>query len=202
MQSHYWAKFIQENQDAYLYRFDTRIYINPTDSPQDSDTCLGAIFLKNPGSAFPKDRSLINNGFALTEGDKTLNIMKHVLLEAYKNYDIKPAGYVQILNLFYLCEKDLTVAKRTIKSSSNKVRRDVCENKKFDWVWYAWGRRNELKSVVDIPRINTHSFYICPNGGLKNNLPCDEVLAKHPIGMRMEHLDAVANEIKSLCRSR
>lgn len=47
--SYYWAKF--KKIDDNIFRFDTRVYLNPTKSPGENDICIGAIVGKNPGSA-------------------------------------------------------------------------------------------------------------------------------------------------------
>lgn len=34
-----------------IFRYDTRVYLNPIDFPRGDDICIGAIVGKNPGSA-------------------------------------------------------------------------------------------------------------------------------------------------------
>ncbi|WP_416150240.1 hypothetical protein ACM26V_04430 [Salipaludibacillus sp. HK11] len=53
----YWAKF--ELKNNILYRFDTRIYMNPTSKPFDKDISIGAVVGKNLGSAKPYDNNFL-----------------------------------------------------------------------------------------------------------------------------------------------
>lgn len=47
--SYYWAIF--QKVRSNVFRYDTRIYLESLDEPNDDDICIGAVVGKNPGSA-------------------------------------------------------------------------------------------------------------------------------------------------------
>ena len=106
MMAYYWANF--KEIDGNLFRFDTRIYLNNITEPQVGDKCIGAVVGKNPGSAISRESTVID---ALVEielaGDKLLPNVRSIILKSFP--EIKRSQYVQVLNLFYLCEKNISI---------------------------------------------------------------------------------------------
>jgi hypothetical protein len=137
MGNHFWARFKEVGDN--MFRYDTRIYLNEISEPQSDDLCIGAVIGKNPGSAKPSADRTHLQAISL-DGDKMLPTIKNILVAAHHEaaLEIGKRDYVQVLNLFYLCNADLKAATRAIKDASDL---DVCpsEDKVFPWVWYVWG---------------------------------------------------------------
>jgi hypothetical protein len=59
-------------------------------------------------------------------------------------------SYIQVLNLFYICDKELSVALNKIE----KYPQIVCdkERKPFPFLWYVWGTENKGLNVYK-PRL-------------------------------------------------
>ena len=141
----YWAEF--QPKHGQNFRFDTRIYLQGIDEfedvPYDSDTCVGAIVGKNPGSAksnpnYPKTTRFepIN-----LNGDKFLPTVRNRVLNAYtaNSKQLPPRSYVQVLNLFYLCNPTLQAAIQALQGLPAPYPKCPKENQSFGWIWYAWG---------------------------------------------------------------
>ena len=133
--SSFLAKFTKSEYG--IFRYDTRIYLEPTNAPSDKDYCIGAIVGKNPGSAKSSDINL--NGYDVIDldRDKLLPTVRNIFLKYRQN--IKSGEYIQVLNLFYLCDKNLDGA---IKKYDTILDNDlICktEKKSFPFVWYVWG---------------------------------------------------------------
>lgn len=139
----YWAIFrkIENN----IFRFDTRIYLNPVESPAYNDICIGAIVGKNPGSAMPSCFSKNTLQKIDLQGDKLLPTVRSILSKSYQNSGkpIYDNYYIQVLNLMYICNKDLSQAVKEIRNYSDPV---ICdsEEKKFPFVWYVWGNDDKF----------------------------------------------------------
>lgn len=114
VKSSFLAKFIKSEHGSF--RYDTRIYLEPTDSPSDNDCCIGAVVGKNPGSAKSSDVAL--NGYDVIDlsGDKLLTTVRNIFLQYKQN--IKSNEYIQVLNLFYLCNQNLNNAIKEYDSIS------------------------------------------------------------------------------------
>ena len=51
--------------------------------------------------------------------------------------------YIQILNLFYLCEENLTKARRKIKELKSTIPICLTEKNNFHFILYSWGGPND-----------------------------------------------------------
>lgn len=135
--NHYWARFRQ--LEGVMFRLDTRIYLQPIEKPGQGDSPIGCVVGKNPGSA----RGGLDHRRLtpmVLEGDRFLPNVLAVTLKAYSaaEVDIPVGGYIQVLNLFYLCDRRLANARRTLAAFN---RPPVCrtEGQSFPWSWYVWG---------------------------------------------------------------
>lgn len=180
---HYWAKF--EEIDGHLFRLDTRVYLTAIDYPSYSDNCIGAIVGKNPGSAKPSE---YETGQLFTEikldGDKLLPTVKNIIQKSINTTE--GIQYIQVLNLFYLCNKDLYQAINSNKLFKNPV---LCpsESKYFPWVWFVWGGSNfhlnnykERFATLNSPKL---FFYNKNQKEVIERLPENSDLAKHTQGL-------------------
>ena len=181
----YWAHFVEN--EAVIYRLDTRVYLVPVENPGRSDKCLGAIIGKNPGSAVPGQGSSKLSEIAL-QGDKCLPTIRSVVLKAYEHAGIETPlrGYVQVLNLFYICDPNLTTAVQSFRKMSEPM---VCsaENKKFPWAWYAWGgnnpKINPMKERFNHVKAKAYFHYDLSKKIMVTGRPSQKTTAKHTQGL-------------------
>lgn len=196
--SNFWAKF--KIEDSKLYRFDTRIYLNKIDNPENNDVCIGAVVGKNPGSAKPT--RIENNSLQKInlDGDKLLPTVRNIIQKSYrKNDQGLPTGhYVQVLNLFYLCNSDL---KEAINKFENNDKKEYCssENKHFPWIWYLWGGSNTSlnnykKRFKDI-QANTHFFFNQKTKKVCRRVPASNDFARHTQGLKQNLIIPFISEI-------
>jgi len=181
----YFARF--EEISGRLYRFDTRIYLQGYCATQES-ICVGAIIGKNPGSAQPLQLGV----WAPLElaGDKMLPSVRNRFVAAYgeAGKSIPRNAFVQVWNLFYLCNPKLREACITIRMLPSHP---LCssEESTAGVVWYAWGG--------DDPRLNAFkkrfgseqdkAFYYEPHlRSIVTRKPKSSDFAKHPQGMPAE----------------
>lgn len=182
---YYWAKFEKHNDN--LYRFDTRIYLESVNEILENDECIGAIVGKNPGSAIPINSILGEFCEINLNNDKLLPTVRNIIKKS--NPQVGGRKYVQVLNLFYLCNPNLLEAIRDFENSQNP---EICdsENQEFPWIWYMWGGYN--KNLTDKKKrfktIQTlKQFYL--NNKTKiviEKFPEDRICAKHTQGMQHE----------------
>jgi hypothetical protein len=183
--SHFWARF--KAISGHRFRFDTRIYLDPISAPSDQDIALGCIIGKNPGSATASKRSSRLAPIALS-GDKFLPTVLSVLRQSYAQADtpIVAGGYVQVLNLFYLCDRDLREAKRSLESSRRAA---PCpeEKRDFPWAWFAWGGSDRvldpLKARFSALSSGHNFYYSRDQQSVVAQRPGTRDLAKHTQGM-------------------
>lgn len=184
----FWAEF--QTLGDNVFRFDTRIYLDPIDEPSVNDICIGAIVGKNPGSA---SSDQLNNGIVpiCLDGDKLLPTVRNIVLKAYahSSTDIPSKSYIQVLNLFYLCDPDLSNALKSIQKYGNPK---VCiqESNQFPWLWYVWGGENSQLSPFKnrFQSINAKkAFYFDPRQAqIIENVPDTNDFAKHTQGLKHE----------------
>jgi len=134
---HYWAKF--KTVDSAVFRFDTRIYLHSIDKPADNDATVGCVIGKNPGSALGEIGRRRLAPIALS-GDKFLPTVRAIVSKAYlaAELPLPERGYIQVLNLFYLCNRHLVEAKRSY-AAVQRPPRCPAEKLSFPWAWYVWG---------------------------------------------------------------
>lgn len=184
----YWAKFGSINGETF--RLDTRIYLNDISRPNNRDVCIGAIVGKNPGSAKP---SIMNSSIQeiVLDGDKLLPTVRNIVLKAYRmsGRSVAEKGFIQVLNLFYLCNPNLGAAITAIKNSRG---RSACstEGIYFPWVWYVWGGESTVLTPFKsrFLRINTENHFFFDNKlkQVVKQLPSALDFAKHTQGLRHE----------------
>lgn len=182
----YWAKFENINKD--IFRFDTRIYLNSIDKPTDDDICIGAIVGKNPGSAKPRD---VGKGILPInlDNDKLLPTVRSIVCKSYKSAGVQlpKRGYIQVLNLFYLCNPDLRQAISSISKNTN-AKYCLSEKRAFPWVWYVWGGESESLNAFKLRfaaiNTNNHLYYDKSIRRVVNKPASTSAFAKHTQGLK------------------
>lgn len=183
---HYFAKFVRHGAD--LFRLDTRVYLDDVFECTSQDFAIGAVIAKNPGSALPTDpKSDSVQQIDLNRG-MLLRTLRSVVTKAYlqSNRRWSPGAYIQVLNLFYLCDPIYRSAIRRIgKISAPPI--DSAEEKAFPWVLYLWGKSDErvgqFKSRFTALRAKQHFFYDKNLSRLVRNSPTEQSFAKHMQGL-------------------
>lgn len=183
--SHFWARFEVVNGETF--RLDTRIYLKDIDIPNNNDRCIGAIVGKNPGSAKPSTLTDQLQSVVL-DNDKLLPTVLNVITKAYQcvNVSLPDRGYVQVLNLFYLCNSKLDEA---IASIDRVAEPPLCESETrlFPWVWYVWGDQSDQldprKKRFSQLNANHHFFFDKTLQEVRDGVPrcCD--FARHTQGL-------------------
>lgn len=185
--SYFWAKF--QEVDGNVFRYDTRIYLSPIENPCNEDNCIGAVVGKNPGSAKANNPNNHSLQEIKLDGDKLLPTVRNIIDKSYieAGKEIPDRGYIQMLNLFYLCNPNLGEAIHTIKVMQNTI---FCSTEKqsFKWVWYVWGdkdqRLNQFKGRFESIEAKTNVFLNNKSGRVSKRLPLTDDFAKHTQGMR------------------
>lgn len=188
--SQFWAKFL--SIDGETFRLDTRIYLKDIDAPRKGDLCVGAIVGKNPGSAKESTSSGELQPIEL-DGDKLLPTVRNIITKAYveANMPLPERGYVQVLNLFYLCNKNLAQALASIEKFSEP---QLCKSEAgaFPWVWYVWGDEsadlNPYKKRFSQVNSNYHFFFDNRAKEVKSQSPKHHEFAKHTQGLKHEYV--------------
>lgn len=176
----YYAKFTLI--EGELFRFDTRIYLG-NGNPDSESVCVGAVVGINPGSARPR---VLNEHRELELGnDKMLPYVRNRFNAGYKRAGIPaPEGaYVQVLNVFYLCDERLGEAVARLKTFQNPP---VCSAERlvFPLAWYAWGAESQqlapLKARFLIRRDGKSFFMNRDRKTFGVGVPEPMEFAKHP----------------------
>lgn len=184
--SHFWAKF--QSSGGELFRLDTRIYLKNIDAPKQSDSCIGAIVGKNPGSAKPSSSTGELQPIQLDD-DKLLPTVRNIVTKAYVTAKIAvpDRGYVQVLNLFYLCNPILSQAVAAISQTTTPP---ICKSESghFPWVWYVWGDdhiglrpHKERFSTIDADQ---RFFFDNRVKEVKGSSPQNNEFARHTQGLK------------------
>lgn len=156
-------------------------------NPDAADPALGCIIGKNPGSAAPAGRGRGLLPITL-DGDKFLPTVLSILRKAYARSGREPPenAYLQVLNLFYLCDRDLASAKRTLTATRKP---QVCdrENLSYPWAWFAWGgpdpALDPLKARFANLAAQRRFFFDGRERRVIERLPLAQELAKHTQGL-------------------
>lgn len=186
MSHNYWAKFEKSGED--YFRFDTRIYVSPIKDIQNDDCCIGAVVGKNPGSA---QSVAIDNGIQPIElnNDNLLPNVRSIVKKSYGEANIQPPqrGYIQVLNLFYLCNPSLDNAIAAMKKQQN-AKNCPTENQSFPWVWYVWGGEletlNPYKKRFSKLKSSNHFYYDQKNSKVVDKIPSLSAFARHTQGLK------------------
>ncbi|MFH1729776.1 MAG: hypothetical protein ABIA04_15295 [Pseudomonadota bacterium] len=183
----YWAIFKKDGSN--IFRFDTRIYLESIAKPEANDTCIGAIAGKNPGSAKPTDLSISGIQKIKLSNDKLLPNVRSIVEKAYEysNKTYSRNSYIQVQNLFYLCNPSLDEA---IIELSNYDKPPKCdsENRVFPWRWYVWGGSNK-KNIANLKKRFIHEgalnniYYHTESKCIKNQMPDLDHSARHTQGL-------------------
>lgn len=182
----YWARF--SSRSGEIFRFDTRIYLHAVEAPKKADPCLGAIVGKNPGKAKPSKSMRGMQSIAL-DGDKLLPTVRSIVSKAYESAkSFAPVrGYIQVLNLFYLCDHESPRATRTITAMAKPPKLCESEKRKFPWVWYAWGgpsrKLDHYKMRFANIEATRHFFLDYHLGRVTRRQPRVSEFAKHTQGL-------------------
>ncbi len=182
--NHYWAKF--ESISNNIFRFDTRIYLNKIKSIEDEHFHIGAIVGKNPGSAKQSCTTPKLQPVQL-KNDKLLPNVLSIIHKSYKLAGIMPpdGAFIQVLNLFYLCNKDLEKAINAIQKIE-KPKTCETEKKIFPWIWYLWGaqdcRLSQFKARFN--KTKNSFFYDKKNEKVALTAPNADSFARHTQGLK------------------
>jgi len=178
----YYARF--EPVAGHVFRFDTRIYLGKHDANEDGE-CVGAIVGKNPGSAKPTQLGVLAP--LNLDGDKMLPSVRNRFVAAYQNAgkSIPTNAFVQVWNLFYLCNPDLGAACSEISSLVNPP---PCpsESKKPTIIWFAWGGNDGYLNSFKQRFLSDQKsgfYYNHQSGMIISRAPSVTDFAKHPQGM-------------------
>lgn len=179
----YYARF--EIREGSLFRFDTRIYLG-NGEPNEKSYCVGAVVGINPGSA----RYRVLNEYQQLElgKDKMLPFVRNRFIAAYRKACRQPphGAYVQILNVFYLCNEHLSQAITQLEQFSNPP---MCpgEQSTFPITWYAWGAESAQLAALKQRFMKRHdlqsSFMNRDRQTFGTGVPNQMEFAKHPRGM-------------------
>ena len=183
----YWARF--EPHGEQLFRFDTRVYLDPVAKPRRRDAPIGCIVGKNPGSAVP---ATIRGGLQAIalQGDHFLPSVRAITAKAVAAVGVEPApgAYVQVLNLFYVCNRDLRTAKRALAAQDrDQYLRCATERRSFAWRWFAWGGPDTLLDPLKTrflrPRRAPAFYFDGASGEIVTRAPRLHDKARHTQGL-------------------
>lgn len=174
-----------ESVAGNTFRFDTRIYLGEHNIEEDGE-CVGAIVGKNPGSATSSQLGVWTQ--LQLNGDKMLPSVRNRFVDAYQKAgkSTPDNAFVQVWNLFYLCDPELDAACLAINDLTNPP---VCpsESKKPKVIWFAWGGSDHLLNPFKkrfLSQTHFGGFYYCNKSkSVVAHPPSDDDFAKHPQGM-------------------
>lgn len=186
MSNYYWAKFVEI--DSNRFRLDTRIYLKSINKPSDDDICIGAVCGKNPGSACPKEDITGDLQIIDLDGDNLLPTVRSIFLKSYKEMKkpVKVNSYIQVLNLMYICDKNLSNA---IKKISDYDKPKICETEKklFPFLWYVWGnddiKLNKFKERFAQIKADKQFYFHTKNEEIVERFPNLNNPARHTQGL-------------------
>jgi hypothetical protein len=185
----YWARF--QNHGGHLFRIDTRVYLTDVAECREDDCPVGAVVAKNPGSARPSDATSIALHPISLKNDRLIPTVRSFVRRAYEEAEIEipSRGYIQVLNLFYLCEKEYSEAIRKLRSIASPPL-DPAEEGRFPWIMYLWGKydRSKASHMTRFSRIESdHHFYFDQNlERIVQGVPGPTAFARHTQGMELE----------------
>jgi len=162
MPNMYYAEFKTHSLSgcSYQYRHDTRIYLSGFSGNRLGGRCLGAFIGKNPGSA-----SGLSLGWGRIEEDTTLRLIRSVWLKSmvYNKVQAKAGDYIQILNLFYLCNPAYGQAVRLANKHALYFP-DTAEGQNFEKIWWGIGDYDDAARRLSacLSRLLSSSIKSCP----------------------------------------
>jgi len=190
MSHYFWAEFEKIGDD--IFRFDTRVYLNSISEIRETDHCVGAVVGKNPGAAKP---SAIGKGIQpiSLDGDKLLPTVRNIFVKSYREagIDLPERGYIQILNLFYLCDENLGQAIAKLRKNHH-AKNCLSENKYFPLIWYVWGDSsddlNPFKERFKQLQSRHHFYYDKIHDHVVSEPASISCFAKHTQGLRHDSM--------------
>jgi|HubBroStandDraft_5_1064220.scaffolds.fasta_scaffold205325_2 hypothetical protein len=213
MSSFAYARF--EPVCGQRFRFDTRVYLDDRSHRlEEKGECVAAIVAKNPGSAKPADAVKPGTwGPIDLNRDGMLPTVRKRLIHAFREAS-KPVptnAFVQVWNLFYLCNPELDEACLAVKAFPIPPACPSEATSKPKLVWFAWGGGNDrstscLNPFKDRFLLQGHrnSFYYGhansfgydrKSASVLSGAPTAMDFAKHPQGLPalpiVEHLSVV-----------
>ena len=149
----YYAQF---KTGDFTFRLNTRIYLSICGKPNEDDKeCIAAVVLMNPGSARPQPGSERTGWEPLIlDRDSTLPTICGLFWDAYAKASkpIPKNAFIQVWNLFYLCDPKAGPAFRKFKKVPDPPWCRSEEKCKPKLVWFAWGKCKS-KSLSGIERL-------------------------------------------------
>lgn len=194
----FWAQFQMIGID--VFRYDTRIYLKSIRAPSENDICIGAIVGKNPGSAIANNLNIMSLQQINLDGDKLLPTVRNILLKSFNIADktISSGEYVQVLNLFYLCDPVLVNAVGSISKYDSPMY-CISESKKFYWIWYVWGGENvnlsDFKHRFKNFNTKEHFFFDWKTKSVSNHVPGHKDFARHTQGLSHKSIVPYISEL-------
>lgn len=186
----YWAKF-KRHESGRIFRFETRVYLSDIPKCTSTDPVIGAVIAKNPGSAQPSAGAPRTIQPIQLANDRLLPTVRSIVRKAYRGAktDAPQRGYIQVLNLFYLCDNDFKHAIREISRIDNPPI-DPAESKRFPWVFYLWGdyTHNKAQFIQRFTDLDArHHFYFDKNDTIVvPGVPVEKSFAKHTQGLNQK----------------
>jgi hypothetical protein len=145
-------------------RKDTRVYFVHGKYKKNKGRCVGIIWMCNPGNQLPVARTV--RWAPWIRLDPTMRFVIQILDEAQRilagqGLAAKKGDYVQVLNLFYVCNSYLVSARQQFSSSNYRE----CPVPSAKFTWLAWGQNNNPK-LLPRPQILSglrRPFFYDPN---------------------------------------
>ncbi|WP_176224002.1 hypothetical protein [Thalassobacillus devorans] len=168
--------------------------MNSIARPSNKDKCIGAVVGKNPGSAKPCDKNSSSIQEIKLDRDQLLRNIKSILIKSHQriNKPIPESSYVQMLNLFYICDKDLNQAIKKIEVHHSS--QSICgtEAKDFPFLWYVWGGDNKklnfYKSRIFNIKADRHFYLDTKTNKVVDGAPQLSDCARHTQGMKHDFI--------------
>ncbi len=188
-------------------RKDTRAYFLPATTPiqsyqQHQGNCVGIIWMCNPGTQKPVAATTTWGVWPTL--DNTMHAVIKILNEAQlkaKRGGPKIGDYVEILNLFYLCNSNVYAALKSLCPG------DQSPNRSARFCWFAWGsnfpKGQAASALAALSSLSPRPSPFYLNGATSKvvyNPPSLSTAPAHPLraqslGCRFKIADAIANYI-------
>jgi hypothetical protein len=183
-----------------VFRLDTRIYLADLPAHRDDGQCVGAVVGKNPGSA---RGTRLNVWEPLVLGnDKMLPYVRNRFLAAYERNGtrIPQFAFVQVSNLFYLCNENLSAGCREYAEINTPLRcHTECTRPQI--TWFVWGgsdnRLDCLKERFLRRRLRNPFYFDKYASCIVRELPTSFAFAKHTQGLASAEIEKLL--AKLLC---
>jgi hypothetical protein len=165
---------IFEQRSGLDFRTETRLFY------AEKEQLIGTIVMINPGSS----KRLAEYGILATN-NPTFQTVVAIVEDAYylAGKSLPSGGYIQICNLFDICESDLEMALSKLNEFPYEVVQSSCYRirKESPWIWLAWGsdKKMELRSAMQKVQDS-----LCGRNIVGSKIPQEEVGYYHPLYIR------------------